>query len=1631
MRQELGRDPGDPVRSACGGVLISASCLRSVGRDDAQGRWPPAPGQAHPDLRVLRLSPSCLTLSGERAIRILTTWSGRNRRPSRGAHPYAASRSQGYGFSSPPGQGHPTTGRAVTQSLSTDRLSCYPSPMKNTARILNPAVLLPVFVVALLAACLPPSPVTHPAMAPPEELGLGAAGTPVVPVPEERWVGGELKPGPIHFDSTWKTGEPGDTPFPHAVAIAGDTVFYATGQGIQTADVSNPAKPVKGRYGSLRQGVGGWGYFPTSDQDFYVADIDVSRGNGCLAATANREAGFIVWDTCGVRPIVLYQDAGSPGRFPTRVYVAKLADGREYAFASDANGDGIAMYDLTAAGELEQCYENTAQELVVRLPFRQTKDPFPGRRDCLGLDLISAMQNAPGEIYSGLVQVERGEIRKTSLGDFAPAIQSRDDRFSYRSVRENLFFRHDRGPFSSVVGGRPDSDPGFPPSLPRAQPESKPGSGNRSPTCRLALTEHGVVGVGESSVPEIHSKSFDPAIVGDENLFADGRGVKPARHRNGRVLPGSPTREPWSEEGVVPSAAHEKTLPQDCGVFKGFLPNGGTAPHGVDDFLVTTTSGVTVNIYRVTGDGDFSLRLSGRLDGNVGTAVMFTLDGQISEVAGRFFPQEALPRAPPSEAGKILGRSVQPNATAVGHGKDFRHGSLLSAGSVVTWGASEVDRRAFLAAPSATVETFVGDFKLNRAPASEAGDNPAATDFHDLRSEVFPRGVCHSSILSALISDGVDRVERSQGAGVVPVFLGVSPKRTNEDVGVAVRLGGEANHGHRRIEGALGGDLKCAPFAAVKGDVENDGLGSERSGSPGKSEELGLELGGVGLFGQVRSRVIVRHGEGTSSSAVVGRRPERSGLPPTLPRLPRAGQFRQTVPEDRGRLLFGQVVPSRNLFAAKRSLMDPGFFERRSVPSLVAREMGRQRIVFESPPVDVAGDWGEMNFPLSVWHALQAPDVLIVEENVSESVSPRLHPEDLRRLHPPPPHLAAGLDAFEGVGDGHPLALHTALEGGVVRVGRSHCGLPSEADAVKSSTLSKAVRHDRRSSYSRCRRAVEPYTLLSERTPSTPGRILRRAPGHAFSPSAEYLPIPVRTRPSSSPSVEGAASRTVSPRGARMRSAAPEAAYYPAGPASKPASSREILRDKISARSFSLARFSASNVSSFDTWARFAEKPLSKRRARRNSASAYDSIEVSPSLPAPTPEASYYLAALASTLDVKGGLALGARLGAPGNGILRRIAAGSGVARMPADGLEPGVHEEDRREIGAAHGAGLEPKLVKDVLFGPAHRRKEFAEHRVEAGLVDGRGDGFRYSIPENGGFLKGQHGVAHASSIAQASSPVYYLASLASKGSPVSTFLSIYDVSCIASEAKTPEAKTPEVKPSAWRLLGDLPQLAQRVEGRAVVQEKVASGLTPGTSEVDGSDGRSPGRESTLHQAVDSGLAAGGGIVGARVGHSRNLSQAAGGCPSGLPALAVYDVTDHSKSGARQVFLSVSEDAGKTYLYVGNTNVGGVCVPQREFLLDMSRFHPGATLAELDLTPKVHPDGFWSWYYQECHVPGTDGPPGFNDAQPRFAKVANGRAYRTMWRWADSFEIIAREPAIFSDGFETGDFSPWSSVVQ
>jgi PKD repeat protein len=130
------------------------------------------------------------------------------------------------------------------------------------------------------------------------------------------------------------------------------------------------------------------------------------------------------------------------------------------------------------------------------------------------------------------------------------------------------------------------------------------------------------------------------------------------------------------------------------------------------------------------------------------------------------------------------------------------------------------------------------------------------------------------------------------------------------------------------------------------------------------------------------------------------------------------------------------------------------------------------------------------------------------------------------------------------------------------------------------------------------------------------------------------------------------------------------------------------------------------------------------------------------------------------------------------------------------------------------------------------------------------------------------------------------------------------------------------------------------------------------------------------------------------------------GTCPGAPPALATL------VPATTQLYLKLSLDGGRPYIYVGNDDLG-TCAPQREYLYDL-----GNPASPVELTPKVHPGGYWGWYYMNC-------PTGFNLIGPRRARVYNGILYRAAYNLMDAHRIQTGPVPAHVDGVTVSPPAP------
>ncbi len=137
-------------------------------------------------------------------------------------------------------------------------------------------------------------------------------------------------------------------------------------------------------------------------------------------------------------------------------------------------------------------------------------------------------------------------------------------------------------------------------------------------------------------------------------------------------------------------------------------------------------------------------------------------------------------------------------------------------------------------------------------------------------------------------------------------------------------------------------------------------------------------------------------------------------------------------------------------------------------------------------------------------------------------------------------------------------------------------------------------------------------------------------------------------------------------------------------------------------------------------------------------------------------------------------------------------------------------------------------------------------------------------------------------------------------------------------------------------------------------------------------------------------------------------VTNAGGACNLGS---ATIIATPQPEPNQVQSELSFARSAdGTPFVYVGNSSTGQACVPQREYLLDVSLpIDPAnADVTPAPITDTSHPDGpllgYWGWYYEPCST-------GFNNVSPRrmtFRQRADGRKvmYRAAYSLLDSHEV-------------------------
>lgn len=194
-----------------------------------------------------------------------------------------------------------------------------------------------------------------------------AEGSPVLPVPASLW--GELKPASIISDASRYTGNQlSDSAYPQitAVDVENGFLFASYWSGFQIWDVNgaNAATPVKkvivdGWAGhSCRTPSGEFASWPgCSEFNAWIWALDAPTGNDNMVALGGENpVGLALFNTTNkTAPVMTYQD---PEHSIHQVYAATI-NNRAYAFAADY-GNGIYVYDMTAAQGLNKCLDNAS-----------------------------------------------------------------------------------------------------------------------------------------------------------------------------------------------------------------------------------------------------------------------------------------------------------------------------------------------------------------------------------------------------------------------------------------------------------------------------------------------------------------------------------------------------------------------------------------------------------------------------------------------------------------------------------------------------------------------------------------------------------------------------------------------------------------------------------------------------------------------------------------------------------------------------------------------------------------------------------------------------------------------------------------------------------------------------------------------------------------------------------------------------------------------------------------------------------------------------------------------------------------------------------------------------------------------
>jgi PKD repeat protein len=137
----------------------------------------------------------------------------------------------------------------------------------------------------------------------------------------------------------------------------------------------------------------------------------------------------------------------------------------------------------------------------------------------------------------------------------------------------------------------------------------------------------------------------------------------------------------------------------------------------------------------------------------------------------------------------------------------------------------------------------------------------------------------------------------------------------------------------------------------------------------------------------------------------------------------------------------------------------------------------------------------------------------------------------------------------------------------------------------------------------------------------------------------------------------------------------------------------------------------------------------------------------------------------------------------------------------------------------------------------------------------------------------------------------------------------------------------------------------------------------------------------------------------------------ASGSCPA-----APAPIWSATISANLMQHVTASVDGANSYLYIGGEDLGS-CAVQREYIYDVT-----TPSNPVEITPKIHPDGYWGWYYMGCST-------GFNLVGPRIGKVRGNKLYRAAMSILDTHKINKGGPPVASFSWAETEIYPGTAI--